>query len=107
MAVSKLLYKILSPLTKTPRPPKNAKLTGTLLLRATIWGAILYSALGRHHLMNLELNMISLLMATVWAYFDGIASRRDWARAASEGFFIHLIGVQVSNFLLINLNYPS
>jgi hypothetical protein len=70
------------------------------------WGTALYWALGTDRIVNLQINSISFVLATGWAYVDGVFSKRIWRYAFEEGVILHFLSVQISNFLGILFGNP-
>lgn len=74
---------------------------------AAFCSGLCFMVLGENPDANLKLNAVSyIVVAAIWAYYDGIFTKRMWLMAFLEAIFLHLAAVQVGNFLALVFGNP-
>jgi hypothetical protein len=106
MRFSRLLDRLPARLVEISHRSDHLVPIAELLIRSVFWGTALYWALGTDRIVNLQINSISFVLATGWAYVDGVFSKRIWRYAFEEGVILHFLSVQISNFLGILFGNP-
>lgn len=91
MRFSRLLDQLPAPLVKILQRSDHLVPVAGLLVRSMFWGTALYWALGTDRIANLQINAVSFVLATGWAYVDGVFSRRIWRYAFEEGVILHFL----------------
>lgn len=78
-----------------------------LLWRALLLGISLYLILTPEQDTNFRLSILSLIIAFVWSYYDGLFSKGWWRYAWIEAVLLHLAAVQVGNLLALIFGNPA
>ncbi len=84
----------------------RSRMTGQALGRGSLLGAGLYFSLTADPQVNLQLNLLSYIVAVIWCFVDGIADRLRWFSPFLEGFTIHVWAVVVGNSFIIIAGSP-
>lgn len=85
---------------------ERRRMTGQALGRGSLLGVALYLSLNADPYVNLQINLLSYMVAVIWCFVDGIADRCSWWAPFLEGFAIHVWAVVVGNFLIIIVGSP-
>lgn len=95
------------PYRKAPtRRTTVLRLAKRAVQRQAMTGTVVYAVAIFHLTPILLLDILALVVLTVWSRLDGLVSPRTWPIAILEGFLLLVGALCFANILLVAFGYP-